>query len=172
METTLNPTHASQARLIFKSVSMMIMGAIVVVIFSDPMVKGINTMGDMVGISSFYVSFFLSPLVSDAIEILVAYQYSRKKTQKHITIALSQIQGSVVMNNTLCLGLFLMLIASNQELTWKYTAEMIGILVVEGILVLVSMRRLQKMWMACLVVLCHPLSVFLILLMKRVILWN
>ena len=80
METSLNPTHASQSSLICKSVVMMIIGTIIVVIFSDPMVKGINTMGDMVGISSFYVSFFLSPLVSDAIEILVAYQYSRKKT--------------------------------------------------------------------------------------------
>lgn len=76
------------------------------------------------------------------------------------------------MNNTLCLGLFLMLIASNPDLTWKYTSETLGILIVEIIFVVVSMKRIQRMWMAWMVVLCHPLSVFLILLMKRVILWN
>ena len=131
------------------------------------MVRTLNNLGKRLNVDSFYVSFFLSPLVSDAIEILVAYQLARKKTQQHLTVALAQIQGSVVLNNTLCLGLFLFLISIHPSLTWHYTSETVAILLMEGVILCVSWLRVQRLWVAWGVLCCHPLSVFLILTLKR-----
>ncbi len=155
----------SRRALLVRAFAMMALGTAVVVVLSDPMVRGIEAMGSLLGVSSFYISFFFSPLVSDAIEILVAYQYARKKTRRHITVALAQIQGSVVMNNTLCLGLFLALIAGHERLTWQYSAETMGILAVEVVVIWVSLGRTLQLWSAWAVLACHPLSVSLVLVL-------
>jgi hypothetical protein len=41
-----------------------------------------------------YISFILSPLVSNASELIAAYSYASKKTSKTITISLSTLTGA------------------------------------------------------------------------------
>jgi len=51
---------------------MMIMGTIVVLIFSDPMVDVLSEFGTLTGIPAFFVSFILAPVASNAPEILAS----------------------------------------------------------------------------------------------------
>lgn len=66
--------------------------------------------GTRLGVSPFYVSFVLAPFASNASELLSAYTYACKKTQKNITTSLSTLVGAACMNNTFVLGIFLALI--------------------------------------------------------------
>ena len=76
------------------------------------------------------------------------------------------------MNNTLCLGIFLALIFAKDELTWEYSSETLGILIVEVLLVLVSLLRTQTLLASFLVLLCFPLSLLFISFFENVLGWN
>ncbi len=95
----------------------MALGTILVLLFSDPMVDCLAALGERLGISSFYISFVLAPLASNASELLAAYRFALKKTKATITVSLSQLEGAAIMNNTFCLGVFMLLIYF-QKLEW------------------------------------------------------
>lgn len=116
------PPEKQQSAIKQRAFMMMTFGTIIVLVFADPMVGALDKFGQLTGIGSFFVAFVLAPLASNASEILAAYEFAKKKTQKHITIALSQLQGAACMNNTFCLGIFLVIIFLKEELTWEYSA--------------------------------------------------
>ncbi len=90
---------------------MMGLGTVLVLLFSDPMVDCLSTLGNkFIGVSPFYVSFVLAPLASNASELLASYNYALKKTTKTITISFAALEGAAIMNNTFCLGIFLILV--------------------------------------------------------------
>ncbi|KAF4686535.1 hypothetical protein FOZ60_005084 [Perkinsus olseni] len=96
-----------QSRIKIRAAYLMGIGTLLVLIFSDPAVDVLNEIGVRSGINSFYISFILAPLASNASELVAAYTYAQKKTSKHITISISTLQGAASMNNTFCLGIFL-----------------------------------------------------------------
>eukprot|EP00966_Prymnesium_polylepis_P053629 1239910-Prymnesium_polylepis.1 len=57
-----------------------------------------SNIGARVGLPPFYVSFVLSPLASNASELIASLNYARKKTQKTITVSLSALEGAACMN--------------------------------------------------------------------------
>jgi len=69
-------------RVIMRSCWMMASGTVLVLFFSDPMVDCLSEWGKRLGVSPFYVSFILAPFASNASELLAAYTYAAKKTEK------------------------------------------------------------------------------------------
>jgi Ca2+/Na+ antiporter len=108
---------AQQRAIIIRASWQMALGTILVLLFSDPMVDCLAALGERLGISSFYISFVLAPLASNASELLAAYRFALKKTKATITVSLSQLEGAAIMNNTFCLGVFMLLIYF-QKLEW------------------------------------------------------
>jgi len=108
---------AQQSAIKIRACWQMALGTALVLIFSDPMVDCLAALGDRLGISSFYISFVLAPLASNASELLAAYRFALKKTKATITVSLSQLEGAAIMNNTFCLGVFMLLIYF-QKLEW------------------------------------------------------
>lgn len=51
-----------------------------------------GVLGDRTGISSFYISFVLAPLASNASELIAAFNYSLKKTSRTIVISFAALQ--------------------------------------------------------------------------------
>lgn len=74
------------------------------------MVEVLSELGKRTGIPSFYISFILSPLISNGAEALAAYMYSQKKTSKTINVAFATLLGASIMNATFVLCVFLLLI--------------------------------------------------------------
>ncbi|CAM9673057.1 unnamed protein product [Scytosiphon promiscuus] len=109
---------------------LMAAGTALVLIFSDPMVDVMGVLGDRTGISSFYISFVLAPLASNASELIAAFNYSLKKTSRTIVISFAALQGAACMNNTFCLGVFMFLIYF-RSLAWEFSAETVTILLVQ-----------------------------------------
>eukprot|EP00472_Partenskyella_glossopodia_P003767 CAMPEP_0197522988 /NCGR_PEP_ID=MMETSP1318-20131121/8016_1 /TAXON_ID=552666 /ORGANISM="Partenskyella glossopodia, Strain RCC365" /LENGTH=370 /DNA_ID=CAMNT_0043075531 /DNA_START=259 /DNA_END=1371 /DNA_ORIENTATION=+ len=107
----------------------MFWGAVLVSVFSDPMVDMIDDFAVRIGVNPFYVSFIVTPLVSNASEVLCAYKLASKLTNKTLTVALSTLYGAAVMNSTFCMAIFTGLVYF-RGLEWNYSSEVIIIVIV------------------------------------------
>uniref|UniRef100_A0A7S1L8V1 EF-hand domain-containing protein n=1 Tax=Neobodo designis TaxID=312471 RepID=A0A7S1L8V1_NEODS len=158
-----------QKRILQRSFMLMGLGTVIVVLFSDPMVGVLSKLGTMTHIPPFYVSFVLAPLVSNGSELIAAYAYAGKKTEKSMTIALATLVGSSAMNNTFCLAIFLFLVAG-KNLKWVFTAEVTSIVLVEvAMLALIFVcRTTYKTWTAAVVIALYPVSLLIVWFMENV----
>merc|ERR1719197_467241 len=91
------------------------------------------------GINPFYISFILAPMASNSSEMISAYNYAKKRTQKSINTALSTLEGAAVMNNTFVLGVFYALIFA-KGLAWEFTAETISIVLIQFLIAAMVLR--------------------------------
>lgn len=140
---------------------LMIVGTTLVLVFSDPMVDVMGAVGDRTGISSFYISFVLAPLASNASELIAAFNYSLKKTSRTIVISFAALQGAACMNNTFCLGVFMFLIYF-RSLAWEFSAETVSILLVQFLMASVSFRSTHRVIDGFCVLTLYPLSLVVV----------
>ena len=155
-----------QRRVLQRSLYQMLVGTILVLLFSDPMVDVFAELGNRTGIPAFYVSFVLAPLASNASELISAYNYAQKKTTATITTSLATLQGAACMNNTFCLGIFLMLIYA-KGLYWEFSAETISIVMVQVAVAVISFRRHQYMREAWAILSLYPVSILLVWILEN-----
>mmetsp|Transcript_23445 Transcript_23445/g.51433 ORF Transcript_23445/g.51433 Transcript_23445/m.51433 type:complete len:534 (-) Transcript_23445:277-1878(-) len=151
----LSPSQ-QMMRVCFRSFWMMSLGTLLVLVFSDPMVDCLSEWGTRLGISPFYVSFVLAPFASNASELLSAYTYAIKKSEKNMTTSLSTLIGAACMNNTFVLGIFLALIYI-QGLAWQFTAETVSMALIQWIIGLLAISsNTQTVPTGVLILLCYP----------------
>jgi Ca2+/Na+ antiporter len=156
------PPEEQEKAIIKESCKQMLIGTILVLIFSDPMVDVLNQIGKMTGIPAFYVAFTLAPLASNASELVSSYKLACKKTKTSITQSLQTLEGAACMNNTFCLAIFMALIYY-QGLAWKFTAETFSIFFSQFLLFLVVMKgNKQPAYYGLIVVSFYPLSLIFV----------
>lgn len=152
---TLTPKQQLR-RVIFRSLWMMGLGTALVLIFSDPMVDALSEWGKRLGVSPFYISFLLAPFASNASELLSAYTYAIKRTEKGMTTSLSTLIGAACMNNTFVLAIFLALIWW-QQLAWQFTAETVAMVLIQWIIGCLAVKfNTHTYLMGVLILLCYP----------------
>ena len=120
------------------------------------------------GVKAFYVSFIITPIISNASEIISSIAQSRKKNKAGLDITYTQLLGAATMNNTFCLAIFLVLIFA-RKLVWGFSAEVTVIVGVEflvAILVLTSKNNVQPLWKALCAGLLFPLSLIVVYLLE------
>jgi Ca2+/Na+ antiporter len=154
--TALSP-EAQQLAIKQRAFCMLGMGALLVLLFSDPMVDVMQEIAVRANISPFYVSFVLAPLASNASEVIASMYYASKKTRKTISVSLTALEGAANMNNTFCLSIFMGLIFF-RGLAWQYTAETIAILIVELVVAVCVQRSVMTLRMGVFISLLFPLS--------------
>mmetsp|Transcript_15373 Transcript_15373/g.23572 ORF Transcript_15373/g.23572 Transcript_15373/m.23572 type:complete len:530 (-) Transcript_15373:186-1775(-) len=152
----LEPEQQQKA-IKFRAFSMLFVGTALVLLFADPMVDVLQEIATRIGMSPFYVSFLLAPLASNASEVIASQYYSRKKTRKTITVALTALEGAAAMNNTFCLSIFMGLIYF-RGLIWQYSAETMAILGVQFVLGFWVQKRIMRATEAMVIVMVFPLS--------------
>jgi len=151
----------TDAQLIMHACIELAIGTLLVVIFSDPMVDTIDEFSDTINVSSFYVSFIVTPLASNASEIYSAIMFSRKKTQEGISMGFSALYGAACMNNTFVLGIFCALVYI-EDLEWTFVAESLVILFVIWFVGINGLKTTVTVWQGIPVILLFPLSIVLI----------
>jgi len=158
-----------QTWILLRSFKMMAFGTILVLAFSDPMVDVLAGIGQRIQLDPFYVAFVIAPIASNAGELVAAYNYAVKKSQKSITISLTTLQGAACMNNTFCLSIFLGLVWY-RELPWKFGAETIAIVTVELALAFYSyFWKVERMIDSVLILMLYPFSLYLVSSLKAII---
>ena len=158
--------YQQQLRIKLRASWMLILGTILVVIVSAPMVEIFSELGIRTGIAPFYVAFVLAPIASNVTEIISSYNYSRKKTASSIAVSIAALQGSVVMNNTLVTTVFLFLIYT-QGLTYQFFAETTSLLIIETLMVLYSLKSTHTFADACVILTFYPATLILVSTLQK-----
>ena len=122
--------------------------------------------------SPFFASFVLTPFASNASELVSSLYFASKKRKKNISLTYSQVYGAVTMNNTMCLGLF-MVVMRAQGLEWTFSSETLTIVLVT---LLVGRseprgRRSRRGWVVP-VLAVYPLSIAFVVFLDFVVGWN
>ncbi|EIE26168.1 hypothetical protein COCSUDRAFT_61158 [Coccomyxa subellipsoidea C-169] len=113
--------------IISKAAVKLLIGTAACALFSDPMVEAVSGFSKASGIPAFYVAFCVTPFASNASELVSSIIFASRKQKKNISLTFSQarpVYGAVTMNNTMCLGLFL-LVMHIQRLPWTYSSEVL-----------------------------------------------
>jgi len=131
-------------------------GTFLVLLFSDPLVDVIDSVGDRTGISDFYLAFIFAPLVTNGSELTVSYKFAQKKTKDSITCSLQQLYGAGTMNNTMTLGVFVFLVYF-KDLYWDYDAETACIVLIELFMVILSRTSRLSVFAGLCVLTLYPL---------------
>ena len=145
-----------------------------VTIFSDPMVDVLSTVGNRLNISPFYVSFVITPIVSNASELISSILQAARKTPGSIEVTYSQLLGAATMNNTFCLSIFLILVVV-KDLAWEFSAEVMAILAVEMAVMAITLTNkngVLPMWKAMTALLLYPLSLLLVYVLENFFGWD
>jgi Ca2+/Na+ antiporter len=135
------------------------------------MVDALTEISARVRIPVFYVSFILTPVISNASELISSIMFANKKTSSSITLTFSQLLGAATMNNTFCLGIFLALVYF-QELSWTFSAEVMAILAVQLCVGLLAMFPVTPLWRSYLIASLYPASLILVYILENVAGWN
>lgn len=160
-DITSLPPHEQQRIIKQRAFTMLAIGTILVLIFSDPMVDVMQEIASRAGLNSFYVAFVLAPLASNASEVIASQYYAAKKTRKTITVSLTALEGAASMNNTFCLSIFMGLVYF-RGLAWQYTAETIAIVLVQVLMGVLVQRNKMSSFQGLLVLSIFPLSLVLV----------
>lgn len=157
-----------KAHIVLKAVALLAAGTLLCSFTADPMVEAVSSFAAASGIPAFYISFVVTPMASNASELVSSLYFARKKRKTNISLTFAQVYGAVTMNNSLCLGLFLMVVYV-QRLPWVYTSEVIVTIGATFVLGAITARHttFRVMW-ALPVLAMYPLSVFMIHWMDNV----
>merc|ERR1712007_225973 len=134
------PPEEQQKRIKKRAAYNLLLGTILVLLFSDPMTDMLGIIGNKSGLDPFYVSFFLAPIASNASELLSTIKLAAPKTGKSMVQALSTLEGAAIMNNTFCLAIFLLLIVW-KSLVWEFSAETVSIIAIQVIIGLMTIVK-------------------------------
>jgi Ca2+/Na+ antiporter len=161
----------TRGQIFLKALTLMIVGVVVVTVFSDPMVDVLSQLGVRINIPPFYVSFIVTPLVSNASELISSLIFAMRRSKKTITLTYSQLMGAATMNNTFVLALFLAL-CGFRGLAWTFSAEVMAIFVVQLIMAVIAFQRIQTVGLSYIVLALYPLSIFLVFALETFANWD
>ena len=152
----------------FQAILLLLAGTLICTVVSDPMVDVISSVGLKMDISPFYVSFVVTPLASNASEVIAGLIFAKKKTVESISLTLSTLHGAATMNSTLALCIFMSLVYF-RNLSWSFSAEVITVLFVIIVVGLNGLRKVIFLWQALIVAFLYPLSIIMVYVMETYI---
>ncbi|XP_078361609.1 uncharacterized protein LOC144645969 isoform X2 [Oculina patagonica] len=160
----------SFTHLALKCVGLLVLGVGLVTIFADPMCDVLDSLTNPknkshIPISAFYVSFVVTPLCSNASELVSSLIFAAKKKKENISMTFAQLYGAGTMNNTLCLGIFAALVYL-RDLKWYYSAEVTVIIFVQWVVGIVGFRLTYKLWYGAIVGSLYIVSIGLVALLE------
>lgn len=162
----------TKGQIIRAAIMWLLLGTVLVAVFADPMVDAISGFSKATGIPSFFVAFVVTPLASNASELVSSLIFAAKKRKRTASLTFSQVYGAVTMNNTLCLGCFLVLVYV-RGLVWEYSSEIVVILLGNLVLGIVGgLRETFPLWMAYPVLALYPLSLGIVAFCDYVLNWK
>ncbi|KAL8046619.1 hypothetical protein ABFX02_08G188700 [Erythranthe guttata] len=145
-----------------KALALLILGIVMLGILAEPLIRSVRDFSKSANLPSFYVAFVFVPLATTARLAVSAISEARKKKLHTNSLTLSEIYGTVFMNNVLGLIVLLSLIYF-RGLSWSFSTEVTMVLVVSAIMgFLASYSTVLPIWTAFLAYLLYPLSLVLV----------
>ncbi|KAL7218332.1 hypothetical protein ACSBR2_011575 [Camellia fascicularis] len=152
-----------------KAVLMLVVGTVIAAAFADPLVDAVVNFSDATSIPSFSISFIALPLATNSSEAVSAIIFASRKRMRSASLTFSELCGSVTMNNTLCLSIFLALVYV-RGLTWDFSAKVLVILVICLVMgAFASFRTTFPLWTALVAFFLYPFSLALVYVLDYVL---
>ncbi|XP_065890045.1 uncharacterized protein [Dysidea avara] len=188
-------------KVAIKCAIQLILGVGMVTLFSDPMVDALTDLtddthkkhhfhpskthspyavidyGSHIPIGTFYISFVVTPLCSNASELVSSLVFASKKTKVNSSMTYSQLYGAATMNNTLCLGIFALLVYM-RDLDWEYSAEVTVIIFIEvlvGLIAIISgfgFKNTYFLFVGFIVGALYFLAILLVFVLEQYLDWK
>jgi len=155
----------TKKQIMIRAPIMLIFGAVVLALFSDPMVKAITNFSLVIKISPFYTSFIVVPFASNASELIASLLFAYKKKKKNISLTFGAIYGAVIMNSTFILGVFLGFFYFKHILFTFYAEVITTLLVIFLMGALSSFKTTFHTYWSFIVILLYPLSILMVYLL-------
>ena len=161
-----NAGQKSSRSIMQKGFGLIFLGTMVIMAFADPLVSTIGRFGKNINVSPFFISMIAVPIASNASEFISSVLFARRKRKKELSLIFSMLYGGVVMNNALCLGVFLLLLFA-KGLVWSFGSETLSLLIIAVSIGLYgSVNRTYSSYMAIVIGCLFPLSVLLVVLFR------
>ncbi|KAK3232967.1 hypothetical protein CYMTET_56709 [Cymbomonas tetramitiformis] len=155
-----------------KSLFKLFLGTLIVALFSDPMVDAVDGFAKATSLPVFFVAFIITPFASNASELVSSLQFAAKKRKKQISLTFSQVYGAVAMNNTLCLAIFMALVAM-RGLEWEFSSEvMVTMIAIWAIGLVASRSETFPLFNGWLVLAFYPVSLGIVCFLDYVVGWK
>lgn len=162
---------SEESGLVYEASKLLLGGVLLVLLFSDPLVDVLDEVGTRTGIPDFYLGFIVAPFITNGSELIASMRFAEKKTKESITCSLQQLYGAACMNNTLTLGVFLLLVYM-EDLYWDYNAESLCIFLFELAMFSFSFRSVHTMGSAFAVLALYPASLIFIMILEDGFGWS
>ncbi|XP_030460143.2 sodium/calcium exchanger NCL2-like [Syzygium oleosum] len=151
---------------------LIILGTGVMMLIGQPLMESIEEFATAADIPSFFVSYILIPLAMSYRQILGAISSAKKKTQKDISGAFTEVYNGVFMNNVMGLAIFLALVYI-KDITWDVSAEVLVVLLICTFMgVITSACTKFQFWTCILAYALYPLSLLFLYILTSVLGWS
>ncbi|OMO92399.1 Calcium-binding EF-hand [Corchorus olitorius] len=145
-----------------KAIMKMGIGFIILAVLAEPLIYSVHSFSEAANLPSFFISFILVPLTTNARAAISAIKAAWRKKPRTTSLTFSEIYGGVFMNNILGFAVLLALVYM-RGLTWEFSGEVLVLLIVCGVMGLIaSFRSTFPLWMSFLAFLLYPLSLLLV----------
>eukprot|EP00250_Pteridium_aquilinum_P003862 c14138_g1_i1 orf=45-1841(+) len=162
----------SRNRTLMKAIFYLLVGTLLISLFSQPLVDAITNFSVATHIPSFFVSFVLLPLASNSSESISSVIFAKHKQVLHSSLTYSEIYGGVTMNNTMSLGIFLAIIYA-RGLMWEFSSEVLIICLVTLVMgVMAVFREIYPFWTIFIALPMYPFSIALVAILDYIVGWK
>ncbi|XP_019175856.1 PREDICTED: uncharacterized protein LOC109171183 [Ipomoea nil] len=155
-----------------KSLLQVVFGVAILTMCAKPLGISIQQLSDAMGIPSFLIPFVVVPLALNTRMAVSAIFPISQKSSKTASLTFSEIYGGVVMNNLMGMTTLLAIVIA-KDLRWDYSAEVLTVLVVCGIVGFLALfRTTYPLWTCLLAFFLYPFSVLLFYVLEYVLGWD
>ncbi|XP_060198209.1 sodium/calcium exchanger NCL2-like [Lycium barbarum] len=112
-----------------KAILLLVIGIVILGLLAEPLIKSVGSFSRAINVPSFFISFILVPLATNARIAISAINEASRKKQRTNSLTLSEIYGGVFIKNMLGLSVLLSLIYF-RGLAWNFSVEVLSVLLI------------------------------------------
>ncbi|KAI3702809.1 hypothetical protein L6452_28561 [Arctium lappa] len=144
------------------AITLLIVGIFMLTFLAEPLVESVRKFSESARIKTFYVSFILVPLATNARTAIAAIRAASQKRHQTTSLTFSEIYHKVFMNNILGFSVLVSVIYF-RGLTWHFSAEILVVIIVCIIMgILASSRSKFPNWTLLIAFTLYPLSLVVV----------
>ncbi|KAJ9562770.1 hypothetical protein OSB04_007930 [Centaurea solstitialis] len=145
-----------------QAIMLVVVGIAVLALLAEPLIHNVQNVSNSATIPSFFVSFVLVPLASNARVAVSAIKTASQRKERTTSLTFSEIYDGVFMNNVLGFSVLLAVVYF-RGLIWHFTAELSIVFIVCVIMgTAAGFRSKFPVWASIVAYLLYPLSLIFV----------
>ncbi|XP_076907092.1 sodium/calcium exchanger NCL2-like [Bidens hawaiensis] len=150
-----------------QAIMLLVLGIAMLALLAEPLIHSVQNVSSAADIPSFFISFILVPLATNARAAISAVQTANQRKERTTSLTFSELYNGVFMNNVLGFSVLLAVIYF-RGLTWDFSGEVLAVLTVCIIVgVTTSFRSKLPIWTSFIAYMLYPLSLIFVYIFNK-----